>query len=106
MKNTEYQFKTEENEIRNNLVKAGYPAEDIDYRINMLKNHDLDKKTLRNSIIREIAVVMKGRVCAIRKYRVNEILSRVTGLSPNYINTIANYIDPTKILKDRSKNLK
>lgn len=97
------QFITEENEIRANLKKAGYSDDDIDARFALLKNQDPDAKIRRNSAIREIAVVMKKYPVALKSFKVHDLIAKVTGLSPNYINQICTQVDPTKLLKNPAR---
>jgi len=83
------QFETEENMLRDNLRKAGYSSADIESKIAVLKNTG-SRKNDRNIVIREIALVLKKRPCALQAWFVQELISKITGLSPKYIQVISN----------------
>ena len=84
-----YQFEAEENMLRQNLRKAGYNRGEINHKMTLLKNGE-SRKTDRNLIIRELAVVLKKRPCGLQAWYVQEMISKVTGLSPKYIQVISN----------------
>ncbi len=73
--------------VRDCLKRAGYDDDNIEARINALKNDDKSGARFRNSIIKEIVVVMKTQDGV--KWNVNMILSKITGLPQSYINMIS-----------------
>jgi hypothetical protein len=83
------QFKEEEEIIKENLRKAGYPADEIETKLNILKD-SYARKDYRNEVIREITLALKKRPCAMQAWYIQEIISKVTGLSPKYIQVISN----------------
>lgn len=83
------QFETEECILRENLRKAGYKRGEINFKITMLKNSE-SRKTDRNHIIRELTVILKRRPCGLQAWFVQEMISKITGLSPKYVQVISN----------------
>lgn len=84
-----FQFEAEETILRQNLRKAGYKNGEINYKMTLLKNGE-SRKTDRNLIIRELAIVLKRRPCGLQAWYVQEMISKVTGLSPKYVQVISN----------------
>lgn len=81
--------------IASALKLAEYSEEDIEMRINALKNPNTDKLQ-RDSLLREISQVMKRRPNGLQHWFVNEILSRVTDLAPNTVDVICRSINFTQ----------
>jgi hypothetical protein len=98
------QFKTEELEVRNTLKKLGYTDDYIESQMSAILNSDPDFKALRNEVIREVSKLLKGIKSGLRPWLVYDLLSKVTGLSTSYIREISNSINPTKKLKNGTKN--
>jgi hypothetical protein len=104
MQETMPQFKTEELEVRNTLKKLGYTDDYIESQMSAILNSDPDFKALRNEVIREVSKLLKGIKSGLRPWLVYDLLSKVTGLSTSYIREISNSINPTKKLKNGTKN--
>ena len=102
MEVTKNQFRAEENVIRENLQRAGYESCDIDVYIDSLRCSDPLKRAQRNIAIREVAEVMRGKFCALQVWYVEEVISKVAGLTPLYIKRISSLTDPTSILRKRA----
>jgi 2-iminoacetate synthase ThiH len=95
------QFKAEEEEIKGYLMKSGLNELSSTIFIDTIKSNDPDKKAERNVSIKQLAEILKGRSCALQNWYIYDLLSKVTGLSPSYINRIAYEKDPASILKTR-----
>jgi hypothetical protein len=102
MQETMDQFKTEEREIRSALKKIGCTDDYIESQMSAIKNPDF--KGLRNEGIREVSRLLKGTRSGIRPWMVYDLLSKFTGLTFNYLREISNSSNPTKKLKNGSKN--
>ena len=97
-------LKSTQTVIHKALEKLGYPEEFINSRICSLKDNDPNNRVQRVLVINEISRILKGVGVSYRPYYVHELLSKITGLSPNYIQVISNTINPENILKNGSKN--
>jgi len=104
MEETKNQFKTEEDVITLNMDKAGYAPFDIMDWIEAIKCKEPDKKVARNIAISLIAEVLKSKVCALQKWYIHDILAKVSGLAPTYIQRICYASDPAEILKIKGKD--
>ncbi len=98
------QFQTEEQLIRITLKQRGFNDEFINNAMDAIKNDEPEQKIYRNIMIREVAKILKGVGVSFRPYYVTELLSKITGLSPNYITTISLSKNPQNILKNGTKN--
>lgn len=101
MNTIENQCLTEIKQIKFQLEKAGYDNDTVEMKLSILldKNigrKDYDKLSLRNSIIREIGVVLKRD---LKPYKVVNMLAAITELSPNYVVQITNTLDSSKFFK-------
>jgi hypothetical protein len=99
MQEPKNQYETEEQLIRESLLKVGYSKEEIDDRLFALKNDSPQIKGIRNVFIREISDILKNRPYGMQAWYVQEILSKVTGLSPKYIQVIANTLKSLSLIK-------
>lgn len=97
-------FITEENIIREYLLKAGYSNESIDIKLNTIKSTNPTERGNRNLAISEVADVLKSRVCALRPYYVHELISKISGLSTTTITIYANSVKPDSLIYNRRKN--
>lgn len=98
------QVQTEEQLVRKILQERGFTAEFIDSAMNAIKDPEPEQKIYRNIMIREVAKILKGVGVAFRPYYVTDLLSKITGLSPNYISTISLSRNPQNMLKNGTKN--
>jgi hypothetical protein len=94
------QFETEENIIAKSLIeRAGYElfhASDLIYAI---EDKDPTHRKERNHAIKEVSCILKSNKCALRPYYVFSLLSKISGLSPGYIQRISNSENPVEMLK-------
>jgi hypothetical protein len=104
MNTTGYQFETEESIVRENLLKAGFHPEDISKKIESLKLADPEMKVERNIIINQISKAMRSRPCALQAWYVYELLSKLSGLVPEYVRIISTTNEPDKLIINRRKN--
>lgn len=97
------QTETEESVI-SSLLKLGYPDKEITNTLLIIKSDNPDLKAQRNVTIRELAKILKGTQTGLRPWLVYDMLSKVTGLSPQTIKVISNSRNPKKFIKNGSKN--
>jgi hypothetical protein len=98
------QFETEEKLLRENLLKAGYVNDTIDKHITLLKTTDPDEKALRNIIIREITIALKGSSCGLKTWYIHNTIAKITNLSPQTVQLISNTRNPEDVIYRRRKN--
>jgi uncharacterized protein (DUF2249 family) len=96
------QLKAEEDIILTSLTQAGMDKEEAGEYLEIIKDKDPAKKGYRNTIIKEVAEMMKRRPCSFQKWYVHEILSKITGLVPGYIDRIVYDPDPASIIKTKA----
>jgi hypothetical protein len=99
MQEPKYQYEAEEQLIRESLLKVGYSEDEIEIRLVALRTDLPEIKGIRNVYIREISDILKKRPYGMQAWYVQEIMSKITGLSPKYIQVIANTLDPLSLIK-------
>jgi hypothetical protein len=101
MQSTIDQLTTEERVIKDNLLKAGITMDAIEEKLRIAKDSSANNKPARNIAIKEIADIMRGQECALQSWYVQGILSKITKLSPNYIQIISNTTNPADLLRNK-----
>jgi hypothetical protein len=104
MQSTEIQFKSEETEVKDILMKMGVSVSSADQMISAIKNKNAEGRLRRNEALRETAILLKGIRSGLRPWFVHDLLSKLSGLTVNTIQRICLSVNPITTQKNGTKN--
>jgi len=104
MQNINNQFESEEKTVRESLLKMGFHAVIVEDMLSVIKSKDPALRFKRNETLRETANLLKGTRSGLRPWLVYDLLSKISGLTVNYMQRICQNINPVNMLKNGTKN--